>query len=114
MSNPVDLKLKKSTRATLACVTATTSKSVTVDMNGFLRFMILELPDFTTAATAIITVVNIDSVTIYTSASLAKNTQHNIVINDGYIPIQKGDTITVTLNAQAGGAHNMYLTYYVR
>lgn len=114
MSNPVDLKLKKSERATLSCVTADTSKSVTVDMNGFLRFIILELPNFTTAASAIITVVNKDGKTIYTSASLAENTQHNLLINDGYVPLQKGDTITITLNAQSGGAHDMALTYYVR
>ncbi len=114
MSNPVDLKLKKSARATLACVTATTSKTVTVDVNGFLRFIVLELPNFTTAATVIVTVVNGDSLTLYTSGSLAENAQHNIVIADGYVPVMKGDSIVMTLNAQAGGSHSMYLTYYVR
>lgn len=112
--NSVSLKLKKELRTALTFATADTVKSITTTANGFLRFLIVELPNFTTAATAVLTVVNSDGLTVYTSAALAENTQHNLVINDGYVPMGGSVMFTLTLNDVAGGAHTAYLTAYVR
>ena len=115
MSNPVSIRLKNTTELTFAFNTADSVKSVTVIANGFLRFLRLTLPDFTTAATATFSITDSFGDEIFTQGGLAKNIQHNIIIDDGVVPLTGTVTFTLTLNAAAGGdAENATAVGYIR
>lgn len=112
--NKIAVKLFKGARKILTYAAADTVKSVTYDINGFLRFIIVEMPNFTTAASGVLTILNSDGNTLYTSVAIAENGTSNIIISDGYVPLTGETTFTLTLNAGAGGAHSAYITPYVR
>jgi len=112
--NQVAVKVFKGERKALTYAVADTVKSVTYAMNGFLRFVIVEMPNFTTAATGVLTILTYDGNTLYTSVAIAANGTTNIIIGDGYVPLTGETTFTLTLNAGAGGAHSAYITPYVR
>lgn len=112
--NKISLRVFKGARKVLTYAAADTVKSTTYDINGFLRFLIVEMPNFTTAATGVLTILNSDGNTLYTSVAIAENGTSNVIIADGYVPLTGETTFTLTLNAGAGGDHSVYITPYVR
>ncbi len=100
-------------KETLAYVTADTVKSCTLYENGFIRAVVLTLPNFTTAA-SVSTIVykDVDGDTISTdSTGYAENTTH--LISSLAIPVSAGSTVSVTLNAASGGAHNATIKFFI-
>lgn len=112
----VAVKLQGIPKQTLTFDTADTVQYFDAEKcNGFLRFLIVSLPNFTTAATAILTITDADSYVIYCSDILTENAQHNIPIEDGLVPLVGTNRFTLTLNAGAGGDDEIaYVKAYYR
>ena len=101
---------------TLTFATADTVMSALPRVEGLLWQITVVLPNFTTAATAILTITDKDGYNIYTSGSLAKNGTHlcRTPTSTFPVPIDSGCTFTLTLNDQAGGAHVAEVVAWVK
>ena len=83
---------------------ADTVKSALPRVEGLLWQITVVLPNFATAATAVLTITDKDGYNIYTSGSLAKNgTRQCFAPTSTFpVPIDSGCTFALTLNAGAG------------
>lgn len=80
-----------------------TVKTMTIYQKGDITDFLITIPDFTTAATLVLTVKDKDSRTWYTSSALSKNQTNLRVTPTAKIPIFGEAVVTATLNAVAGG-----------
>lgn len=88
---------------------ATTVLTQEVQENGFCSVIIADVPNFTNAINATLTVKDRRGYTLFTSVALARNVVTNIgdtitAADFGDIPIDNRYTLTVTLSGAAGGA----------
>ena len=98
---------------TLSFVTADTAKSATImEAEGIVLGYTLVLPQ-TSAASGILTIKDTDGYTVYTGDSKNDNQTVTVVSMTGLAPIGYGYTITITPNAQAGGAHDCVVKLYI-
>lgn len=103
------LKIKRLNQATLVFGATDTSKEVAVNTIGLDRVndqaithtLDLSVPNFTNSVTATVAIVSEGGTTLYSLASLAKNTKHAIAAE---WPINSGAKFTVTLSGVPGGA----------
>lgn len=93
---------------TLVFAAADTVKTFTVSQNGYLTDFSMTIPNFTTAASLVVTINDKDSRLWYTSASINDNQSINTHPTNR-IPVDIGWVVTVTLNAASGGAHNILM-----
>ncbi|MFH2075547.1 MAG: hypothetical protein ABIJ57_09410 [Pseudomonadota bacterium] len=115
MSNPVSLKLKETERLTFAFMAADTVNTYNLDVQGMLRMIILELPDFTTGSpTCTVQIKNKKSLVVWSVAGLAENTQHNLLIEDGLCPVGVDSDLVLTLSGAAGGTNLAFVTLFLR
>ena len=98
---------------TLSFAIADANKSCTFYENGFIKSIVLVLPNFTTATSATqIDVIDDDSYTIYTNTTgWLENATH--LITGISVPVGKAYTLKVTLNAGAGGAHDAVVKVFI-
>ena len=79
-----------------------TTKSATLHENGIIIGYTMVTPNFTNPSTSTLTILDEDSVTIYTGA--AHNENGTYVVDSLLIPCDKNYTATITLSGVAGGA----------
>ena len=80
--------------------------------NGIMIGYTVVLPNFTTAATAVLTIIDNDGYTVYTGD--AKNKNATSVVMGLTVPMGSGYVITLTLNAQSGGAATAVVKTYIK
>lgn len=85
-----------------------TVKSVKLSNNGFIKFLVFDLPNFTNAITGVVTILDKDGYTLYTSGSLAENAIATAGASigaavTGGIPVDYNYTMILTLSGAAGG-----------
>ena len=68
-------------------------------------------PNYTTAVSGILTIKDKDGYTLYTGDSKNENT--TAVVTGLTVPMDYGYTITLTLNAAAGGTHDAVVKLYI-
>jgi hypothetical protein len=99
---------------TFTYATGDTAKTQTISENGFIRSIVYVLPNFTTAATGVLTIKDTDGNTLYTSAAINDNNlSAPQLVSSLVIPVDYGYTATLTLNDVAGGAHTGYVNLYI-
>jgi hypothetical protein len=91
--------------------TSDLAKSALISENGVMIGYTAVLPNFTTAATAVLTILDDDGYTVYTGSSKSKNATS--VTMGLTIPMGIGYTATLTLNDVAGGAFTAVIKLYV-
>lgn len=99
-------------KRTLTYAAGDTAKSATItEANGIMIGYALVQPNYTTAASGILTILDKDSYTVYTGDS--KNDNGTVVVMGLTVPIADGYTATLTLNDVAGGAHSAVVKLYI-
>lgn len=86
-------------------------RSYTLYANALTHTLVVVLPTFTTAATAVISVENSDGNEIYATSSLTEGGTHVVAIEKPFIGKHK---IIITLNAASGGTHTVKITWYLQ
>ncbi len=79
---------------------------------GYLTDFLLVIPNFTTAASLIVTINDKDTYLIYTSASINDN-QTVLTHLTNKLAVGIDDVIKLTLNAASGGAHTVVSKLYI-
>ena len=87
-------------KQSLVFAAADTVKSGKICENGLINSIVLVLPDFATAATAVLTVKDSDGYTIYTSSG--QTVDDTKLLNELAIPCEMNSSYDLTLNAGAG------------
>ena len=78
-----------------------TVKTFKVQQNGYLRDFSLDIANFATAATLVVTINDKNGKLWYTSAAINKN-QEIVTHPTNAVPVDYDDVVTITLNAAAG------------
>ena len=68
--------------------------------NGLIHELDVQIPDFTNAVTATVTLTRSNGVDVYTSEALAKNADHVIMMDRAIVGTE---ALTVTLSGAPGG-----------
>ena len=100
------------TKNTLSFTALLADLSATIEENGFIKAYVLVLPNFTTAASAILSIIDTDGHILYTGDSKNKNATYVVTGLD--IPMGYGYTAKLTLNAASGGAHDAIVKLYIK
>lgn len=90
-----------------------TTKTFTLNECGFIKAIVLVLPNFTTATeVSTLEVYDKDDHLIYTnSTAWAENTTH--LITSISVPVNYGYYIKLTLDGASGGSHNITIKTYI-
>jgi hypothetical protein len=98
-------------KLTMAFGTTDSHKSASISENGVMIGYTVVLPNFATAATGVLTILDDDGYTVYTGSAQNKNATS--VVMGLTVPMGENYTATITLNAGAGSALTVVLKLYV-
>lgn len=82
---------------------------IPIAIEGEIGQIHVKLPNFTTAVTAVAAILDEDSLKVYESAALAETAEHVLTVTR---LIANKQTVRLTLNAAAGGAHTASIVLY--
>ena len=87
---------------------ATTTLTQEIQENGWARVIKVDVPNFTNAITATLTITDRNNYPVYTSTALAKNAVAAIgslitAADPGAVPVDYRYTLNITLSGAAGG-----------
>ncbi len=100
-------------KRTLNFTSLLTEMSFDIDANGIIIDYVLVLPNFTTAATANLSIQNADGYVHYLSTdNFAENGTR--LKNAVEIPVDYGHKGKLVLNAAAGGSHTAIVYLYIK
>jgi hypothetical protein len=108
-------KMLRSQRKGLAFTSTSTTNSYTLQCNGQTNMVLVEMPNFTNAITATLTVSDENGVTIMTKAAIAENANTMLDATDDFDKAMAGTyTVLITLSGAAGGTGGtVYTTFYL-
>ena len=101
------------TRDILAFGAADTTKTFTFSESGFIKSIIMVLPNFTTAASVTQIDFYDDEGNNYYTNSTGWNDNATRLISSLSIPVHYSYSMKVTLNDVAGGAHNAVIKAHI-
>ena len=101
----------KSPRQPLSFGDSDTLKSFTIQVNGVVSRIILEIPDWTNAPNTTLTIENSDGKEIYNSGAKTENQTLNLKTD---VEVVGENTVKVALSGAPGGAGgDVYVTLYL-
>lgn len=104
--------VEKIPRKAIAIAATGTSFTTTITYKGVLTRYLLECFDATNAVTRTLTLVDENSITIFTGAAHADNGNYSVPID---VEIDGTYTVTITLSGAAGGSGGTdYITFWLR
>lgn len=104
--------ITKSPRKSVAVAATGTSFTFTFEGRGVITRYLLEVPDVAASTTFTLSMVDENSITIFTGAAHAENANYSVPCD---IEIDGRYTVTLTLNQVAGGTGGtVYVTFWVR
>lgn len=114
---PVSQMIRTTSRTTLSFGANDTSKNFIFNCPGILFAILYEQYDTTNNVTGTVTIVNANSITLFSKSSLADNANSLISVRLGEnkdVPLMnETHTCKVTLSGTPGNAGNIYVTIYV-
>ena len=96
---------------TLYTTLAATTVSKTISYRGVLTRYLLEVPDLTGNWTTTLSLVDENSIIIFTGAAHAESGNYSVPID---VEIDGTYTVTLTFSGTATAGENLYLTFWLR
>jgi len=108
-------KMLRSQRKGLAFTATSLTNSYTLQCNGQMNMALIEMPNFTNAITATLTISDENGVVIMNKASIAENANTMLDATDDFDKAMAGTyTVLITLSGVAGGTGGtVYTTFYL-